>query len=125
MNRMHHRSLAVFLIAAGVLCASASLAQSPFDGTWKTNQSKTKQDTKPYVFYLAQGWYHCESCVPTWAIKADGTDQSVSGQAVDTLNVKEIDAKTLSFVGKKEHKVVYELTATVSADGKTRTDKGV
>lgn len=65
-----NRYLAVFF-AAGVLFACASLAQSPFDGTWKTDLSKIKQDTKPIVFYLAQGWYHCESCTPTYAIKAD------------------------------------------------------
>jgi hypothetical protein len=122
---MRHRSLAVFLIAAGVLWAVASLAQSPFDGTWKADQSKTKHETKPYVYYLAQGWYHCESCVPTYAIKADGTDQPVSGQDVDTISVKEIDAKSVSFVGRKNQKVVYEMTASASADGKTETDKGV
>jgi hypothetical protein len=106
-------------------CAGASLAQSPFDGTWKIDQSKTKHETKPIAAYLAQGWYHCESCVPTFAIKADGTDQPVTGQSVDTISVKEADAKSISFVGKKNQKVVYEVTATVSADGKTLTRKGV
>jgi hypothetical protein len=118
---------AVRLAAALLLtCAGASLAQSPFDGTWKTDQSKTKvENVKPFTVYLAQGWYHCETCTPSFAVKADGTDQPVTGQDVDTLSVKEIDAKSLSFVGKKNNKVVYEDTVTVSTDGKTATQKGV
>jgi hypothetical protein len=108
-----------------VACAATSLAQSPFDGTWKTDLSKTKYESKPFVGYLAQGWWHCESCVPTYAIKADGTDQPVTDQDVDTQSVKEVDAKSISFVGKKNQKVVYEATVTVSADGKTATEKGV
>jgi len=105
--------------------AGASLAQSPFDGTWKTDTSKTKYETKPFVVYLAQGWYHCESCTPTYAIKADGTDQTVPDQGFDTLSVKEVDANSLSFVAKKNQKVVEEGSSTVSADGKTLTEKGV
>jgi hypothetical protein len=114
-------------LAGALLLASAgaSLAQSPFDGTWKIDQSKTKHETKPFVAYLAQGWYHCESCVPTFSVKADGTDQPVTGQSVDTISVKEVDAKSISFVGKKDQKVVSEVTATVSADGATLTRKGV
>jgi hypothetical protein len=124
MKHVRH-CLAVFLFAVGVLWAGALLAQSPFDGTWKTDQSKTKHETKPFIVYLAQGWYHCESCTPPYAIKADGTDQLVPNKDVDTQSVKEVDAKTVSFVSKKNQKVVLEGTATVSADGKTLTNKGV
>jgi hypothetical protein len=105
-------------------CAGASLAQSPFDGTWKTDLSKTKYDSKPYTVYIAQGWYHCESCTPSYAIKADGTDQPVPEQGIDTVSVKVVDAKSISFVSKKNQKVVWEATVTVSADGKTATEKG-
>ena len=113
------------LFCLPLLCASGLLAQSPFDGTWKDEPSKQKHDPKPVVQYIAQGWYHCESCVPPWTVKADGTDQAVSNQGVDTLSVKEVDAKTVSVVGKKDAKIAFEQTATVSADGKTLTIKGV
>lgn len=103
----------------------ASLAQSPFDGVWKIDYSKAKQETKLVVVYLAQGWYHCESCVPAYSVKADGTDQPVPGQYFDTLSVRGVDAKTIKFVRKKNQKVVYEATFTVSADGNTLTNKGV
>jgi len=108
-----------------VACAGASLAQSPFDGTWKTDLSKTKYESKPFVGYLAQGWWHCESCTPAYSIKADGTDQAVPEQGLDTISVKEVDAKSISFVGKKDQKVVSEVTATVSADRDTLTRTGV
>jgi ribosomal protein S17 len=111
-----------FLAAA--LCAPAlSIAQSPFDGTWITNINATQFSPKPSVFYLSQGWYHCVSCTPAIDAKADGTDQAVTGQAYDTLSVKEIDAKSLAFTAKKGGTVSFEQTRTVSADGKTLTVK--
>jgi len=110
------------VLAALWVAASAS-AQSPFDGTWKENQSQTKLSPKPNVFYLAQQWYHCESCNPSFAVKADGTDQPVSGQAYDTLSVKEQSAETLQFVAKKGGKVMFEQTRMVSKDGKMLTVK--
>ena len=39
-------------------------AQSPFDGTWKTNMAESKLSQKPYVFSVNNGMYDCESCVP-------------------------------------------------------------
>jgi hypothetical protein len=123
--RMNNRLLWVALFCMPFLYGASSLAQSPFDGTWKNEPSKVKRDPKPVVEYIAQGWYHCESCVPQWTVKADGTDQTVSNQEVDTMNIKEVDAKTVSVVGKKDGKVAFEQTVTVSADGKTLTVKGV
>jgi len=121
----NQRYIAAALFAAGMICTGNLLAQSPFDGAWRADLSKSKQDTKPVVIYLAQGWYHCESCVPSYAIKADGSDQAVTGQSVDTMSVKEVDPKTLAIVGKKDGKVAYEMTANVSADGKMLTNKFV
>lgn len=124
MNKISRFSwLALFCMP--LLSTAVSSAQSPFDGTWKNEPSKEKRDPKPIVEYIAQGWYHCESCVPPLTVKADGTDQSVSDQDVDTQNIKVVDDKTVSVVGKKDGKVAFEQTATVSADGKTLTVKGV
>jgi len=124
MNKVSHFPRVV-LFCLPLLYTAGSLAESPFDGTWKNEPSKEKHDPKHLVEYIAQGWYHCESCVPPWAVKADGTDQPVTDQDVDTLNVKEVDAKTVTVVGKKDAKVAFEQTVTVSADGKTLTVKGV
>ena len=111
-----------FCIASAAIAVSAS-AQSAFNGTWHTDLSKSKLSTKPNVFYLSQGWYHCVSCNPTYNVKADGTDQPVTGQAYDTVSVKEEDAKTISVTAKKAGAVDFEQTRTVSADGKTLTVK--
>ncbi len=118
------RSIACALFFIAALCISSSLfAQSPFDGTWRTNMNESKLSPKPNVFYLSQGWYHCVSCAPAIDAKADGQDQPVSGQSYDTLSVREVDPKTLAFTTKKGGTVDFEQTRTVSADGKTLTVK--
>ena len=77
-------------------------AQSPFDGTWKTNMAESKLSQKPYVFSVNNGMYDCESCAPKIKnVKADGQDQPVTGQTFDTLAVKVIDPNTVEFTGKK------------------------
>lgn len=123
MNKTE-RSVACALFFIAPLCMSTPLfAQSPFDGTWRTNLNESKLSPKPNVFYLSLGWYHCVSCAPAIDAKADGQDQPVTGQAYDTLSVRESDAKTIAFVTKKGGTVDFEQTRTVSADGKTLTIK--
>ncbi len=114
---------ALFSIAA--LCvATASHAQSPFDGTWRVDLAQTKFSPKPLSFYISQGWYHCTgSCNPAYDVAADGQDHAVSGHAYDTLSVTIVDPHTISVVGKKDGKVMFEQTRAVSADGKTLTVK--
>jgi hypothetical protein len=118
------RFVACALFLMGSLCIpSSSIAQSPFDGTWHTNMNESKLSPKPNVAYLSQGWYHCVSCTPPFDVKADGTDQPVTGLPYDTISVKEVDAKTLAATTKKAGTIDYEQTRTVSADGKTLTVK--
>jgi hypothetical protein len=99
-------------------------AQSPFDGTWKTNMAESKLSAKPYVFSVNNGTYDCESCVPKINIKADGTDQSVTGQTYDTISVKAVDANSIHVVTKKGGKPTGDSTRTASADGKMLTIEG-
>jgi hypothetical protein len=117
-------------IFAGALIAAVALfaptlcrAQSPFDGTWRIDLSQAKFSPKPNVFYVSQGWYHCESCTPAFVIQADGQDHPVTGQAYDTLSVNATDPNTLSLVGKKDGKIMFEQTRTVSANRKILTVK--
>jgi ribosomal protein S17 len=118
------RSVACALFFIAALCISPSLfAQSPFDGTWRTNMNESKLSPKPIVFYLSQGWYHCVSCSPQLDVKADGQDQAVTGQSYDNISVHEVDAKSIAFTAKKGGTVDFEQTRTVSADGKTLTVK--
>ncbi len=112
------------LIAISALFASAaSSAQSPFDGTWKTDLSKAKFSPKPLTFYTSAGWYHCVSCSPAFDVQADGQDHPVSGQSYDTISITIVDARIISVVAKKGSAVTFEQTRAVSADGKTLTVK--
>jgi hypothetical protein len=111
---------ALFLIS--VLCVPASIvAQSAFDGTWKTNFADSKLSQKPYEFSVNNGVYDCQSCAPKINVKADGHDQPVTGQTYDTLAVQVVDANTLHFTAKKAQKTEFETTRTASADGKLLT----
>lgn len=107
------------VFSAAAWTVSPCHAQSPFDGTWRTDMAQTKFSPKPVSFYLSEGWYHCPSCTPAIDVQADGQDHPVTGQAYDTLSVTVVDPHTLSIVAKKAGKVDYEQTRTVSADGKT------
>jgi hypothetical protein len=118
------RFFACALLSVAALCGpTLCLAQSPFDGTWRIDMSKTKFSPKPYTFYVSQGWYHCESCSPVITIPADGQDHAVSGQSYDTLSVNASDPHSITSITKKDGKVVSEQTRTVSANGKTLTIK--
>ena len=97
-------------------------AQSPFDGTWKTNMAESKLSQKPVMFLLNNGMYDCDSCAPKIKnVKADGQDQPVTGQTYDTLAVQVVDANTVHSIGKKAGKPTFDSVRTVSADGKTLT----
>src|SRR5664279_2163789 len=88
---------AVFSVVA--LCAtSLCQAQSPFDGTWRIDMSQTKFSPKPTVFYVSQGWYHCESCTPAFTVQADGQDHSVTGQSYDTVSYTHLTLPTKRIV---------------------------
>ena len=109
-----NRSLACAAFVVLAFCIPAlSFAQSPFDGTWHTNLSQAKFSPKPNVFYISQGFYHCVSCVPAFDVKADGTDQPVTGQAYDTISVKEVDPKTIAITAKKGGTSEFDQTRTV------------
>jgi hypothetical protein len=57
-----------------------------------------------------------------WIGKVDGKDYPVTGGVTEeTRSYKEIDSRTLEFVGKSGGKVTVTGRVRISADGKTRT----
>ena len=97
-------------------------AQSPLDGTWKIDMSKSKLPKKPDVYLLQNGMYECKSCNPSVNIKADGQFQKVSGDPYrDALMVKVVDDKHIEMASQKEGKDVGKTTRSVSDDGNTMT----
>jgi len=118
------RLIAYALFLIPVLWAPASsLAQSPFDGTWRINMDQTKMSPNPLAFSLNNGMYDCFHCSPQIHVKADGQDQSVTGQSFDTISVREVDPRSFVSTTKKSGKTMTERTYTVSDDGNTLTVK--
>jgi len=112
------------LLALLVFVPSFLLAQSPFDGIWVSDVGAAQFSKKPHTYVLEKGMYTCSTCVPKISVKADGKDQAVSGSNYfNTVAIREVDANTIEEVYKKNGKTMYKDTVTVSADGKTLTDK--
>ena len=110
-----------FLIAAPFV-----EAQSAFEGTWHTDKV---QITASMVLLLQDGLFDCKNaplCDPEIRVKADGTDQPVSGHTTfDTISVLEVSPNSMRWIMKKNGKVVREDDNTLSEDGNTRTGTGV
>jgi len=107
-----------------LLAPSMLLAQSPFDGTWMTKLDTAKFPTKPDRFVLNNGMYECLTCVPKIAVKADGTDQKVTGHPYyDTVAAHVVNASQLEIIEKKDGKTMFSGTQTLSSDGNTLTEK--
>lgn len=104
-----------------LLLPAIVFAQGPFDGTWKTNLSESKQSQKPYVYSVNNGTYDCDTCAPKVHVKTDGQDQPVTGQTYDTLAVEVVDANTVQMTTKKAGKTMSDQIRKVSPDGKTMT----
>jgi len=104
-----------------LLLPAIVFAQSPFDGTWKTNMSESKLSQKPYVYLINNGTYDCDTCAPKIHVKADGQDQPVNGQVYDTLAVEVVDGNTVHLTTKKVGKTMSDQVRKVSSDGKMMT----
>jgi len=110
------------LLATALLVSTAAIAAGPFDGTWKTQLDSVQFAAKPQVFELKQGVYTCSSCVPPLSVKADGTDQKVSGHSYyDTTSVRVVNAQTVEIANKLAGKPTFSSAMTVSVDGGTMT----
>jgi hypothetical protein len=107
-------------VLAALLMPAMATAQSVLDGTWKVDLNKVDFPKKPDVFLLQDGMYECKSCTPPYKVKADGTDQSVSGHPYfDSVAIKVVSDHQIEETDKKAGKVVSTGTSTVSSDGNT------
>ncbi len=118
MKNLFFAGLLVLLLVPVV-----AMAQSPFDGTWKDDMSSFQSPAKPDVLLLQDGMYECKTCVPPIKVKADGTDQKVTGDPYsNALSVKVIDDHNVENTFKKDGKVVFTEKWSVSSDGNTLTN---
>jgi len=111
----------LFVAALGILLLPLlASAESPFNGTWKTDMSKVDFSKKPDVYELKNGMYSCKTCTPPYTIKADGTDQKVTGHPYyDTVAIKVVSDHEIEETDKKNGKVVATSKTTLSPDGNT------
>jgi hypothetical protein len=114
------KKLFVLVAFAALLMPMPATAQSALDGTWKIDMKKVDFPKKPDVIVLQNGMYDCKTCTPPYTIKADGTDQAVSGHPYyDSVAIKVVSDHEIDETDKKGGKVVGTSTATLSSDGNT------
>ncbi len=114
------KKLLWFVLLASLLTPGLVMAQSVFDGTWKVDMKTAQFPTKPDVYLLQDGMYHCKTCVPPVDIKADGQDQKVTGHPYyDMISVKVVDDLTIEETTKKNGKTNATSKSWVSPDGNT------
>jgi hypothetical protein len=78
----------------------------------------------PGEYLLDKGMYHCFTCIPKVDVKADGTEQKGTGQAsFDTISVRVVDPSSVEFTFKKEGRLTFACTETVSPDGNTMVEE--
>lgn len=114
------RKFALTAASAVLLLPALALAQSALVGTWKADLGNIQLPTKPSRYLLEHGVYHCQTCAPTYAVKADGQDHKVTGHPYyDSVSITVVDASTIEETDKKGGKTVTTGKTTVSSDGKT------
>ena len=83
------------LVVASLVSAwvpAAAVAQSVFDGTWKTDIKTIDYPAKPIIYEIKGGMFECTTCAFKAKVKTDGKDQKVEGNPyADTMAVKIVD----------------------------------
>ena len=134
MNRMMTATFAIAFFGAGAcnqqpaadanIEAPAAEAGS-IDGTWVADLETVKFEQAPDEFSLKDGVYSCSTCLPPIAnFAADGAFHPIADRPTyDSLSVSQVDDQTVKFVRRKGDKEAGNNSWTVSADGKTLTNK--
>lgn len=116
--------ITVALTSAPALAASQKPGESPFNGTWKIDQSSYR-NTQEIKVVLKDGVYRCGPCGGSQKpsrIKADGKLHPVKGQpGVDMSAVKVLNDHQVAFTDQRDGKEVMHATLSVAPDGKTAT----
>lgn len=103
-----------------LVAPAAAIAASAFDGTWKFSADHIQLPKKPVVYLLQDGEFTCKSCKSPQSIKADGTEQKLSGDpTIDSGAITVVDANTVTSVWKLGGKTVLTRKVVVAADGKS------
>jgi hypothetical protein len=110
------------LLALLFFLHSWMFAQSRFDGTWEMKMDTLQFTSPPEDYLVADGMYHCKSCIPKVDVKTDGVEYKVAGHLYDTLAVRILNEHTIKFTMKKAGKPYFECVEIVSPDGHRMTE---
>lgn len=114
------RNWKLTLAIAAMLLPLQTEAQALFNGTWKIE--KFTPPKKLDVLLLKDGFYECQSCVPAFKGRADGTDQPLGGVPYfDTIAVVVKGDHEVDLTAKKNGKPVWTNQLVVSGNGNTLT----
>jgi hypothetical protein len=137
------RYLVRFLICSVLVVAGGASAATPaataFEGTWRLDISRSRFNPGPPPHEVVRT-YSVDGDMVTMTIKGtraddsviearaqfrlDGTDYGYVGTSpLDTVSVTAIDARTWVATAKKQGHFLSRSTFTVSADGRTLTQK--
>jgi hypothetical protein len=123
-------------VAFCFLAGAACFAADPQIGSWKLNEAKSKftrgAGKNTVVIYETVGDQVKVTVEGTdakgkparneWTGRFDGKDYPVTGDPTsDMRSYKRVNARTLEFAVRKNHKVMVTGRVVVSADGKSRT----
>lgn len=128
----------VSLLTLALCCAAGTIClASPFTGSWKLNEAKSKiapgTPKNTMVVYkdtmlgktkiIADGVdAHGKPTHAEWTGKFDGNDYVVTGDPNSDMRAyKKVDDRTMDFTVKKGGKVIVNGRVAVAADGKSRT----
>jgi hypothetical protein len=118
MKRSTFLATAILLLPCGVL------AQSPLDGTWKSDFSQGALPKEPWVYLVKDSTYECKSCRTHFSIPADGKDHPVAGSPYyDTVSMTVVDPHHFEDDRKKAGELVVRDKFEISDDGKSLTDE--
>lgn len=110
------------LFGVSLAITSPARASGPFDGTWKADLKTAEMSKTPDVVLLKDGIYTCSTCVPVFAVAADGASHPMTGfPYFDEAAVTVVDARTIGETDKLKGKVVSTSTTKLSTDGGTLT----
>ena len=134
MNRMMTAAFAIAFLGAGacnrqpaadVNVEAPAAEAGSIDGTWVADLATVKFEQAPDEFSLKDGVYSCATCIPPITnFTADGAFHPIADRATfDSMSVAQVDAQSVKFVRRKGDKEAGNNSWTVSADGKTLTNK--
>lgn len=114
------KRVVLFTLAGLLAMTTPALAQSAYDGVWKIDLASAQLPDRPQVWSLKDGVYSCSSCVPAYAIPADGQFHKVEGYSYwDEMSLRIVDDHTIDDAQRLKGRQVAATRSQVSTDGHT------